>query len=201
MQVVYVVPTTARRKLELLDGLWHVGVTAYPVFLNMPDLNGRTLSGQYEHWSANTLNGRLVRAIRQYKPEVLVTHDFKGEYGHGAHKAAADAASKSILLAANPKKFTASAEDYGVWTVSKMYVHLYAENPIQLDWTQPLAAFGGKDGLTVATEGLACHVSQVNSGWTMEDSIKYDNSKFGLYYTTVGPDVLCNDFMENILLD
>ena len=201
VQVVYVVPTTARRKLELLDGLWHVGVTAYPVFLNMPDLNGRTLSGQYEHWSANTLNGRLVRAIRQYKPEVLVTHDFKGEYGHGAHKAAADAASKSILLAANPKKFTASAEDYGVWTVSKMYVHLYAENPIQLDWTQPLNAFGGKDGLTVATEGLACHVSQVNSGWTMEDSIKYDNSKFGLYYTTVGPDVLCNDFMENIPLD
>ena len=53
----------------------------------------------------------------------------------------------------------------------------------------------------MATEGLACHVSQVNSGWTMEDSIKYDNSKFGLYYTTVGPDVLCNDFMENIPLD
>ncbi len=199
VQVCYVVPTSARRKLELLDGLWHVGVTAYPTFLNMPDKNGRTLKGQYEQWTRTTLDGRLVRAIRRYQPEVIVTHDFAGEYGHGAHKAAADAASRCIHLAANPDKYSASRDEYGVWSVSKLYIHLYEENPIQLDWTQPLAAFGGKDGITVATEGLACHVSQVNSGWTMEDSIRYDNSKFGLYYTTVGPDVACNDFMENIL--
>ena len=30
------------------------------------------------------------------------------------------------------------------------------------------------------------------------DGNRYDNRKFGLYFTTVGPDVKKNDFFENI---
>ena len=77
-------------------------------------------------------------------------------------------------------------------------VHLYAEQQLKLDWHVPLTAFDGKDGETIATEALACHVSQMKHGWAMEEGGDNDNTLFGLYATTVGPDVLGNDLMENI---
>ncbi len=197
VQVVYVVPSTPNRRLELLDGLQKCGVTAYPSFVGMPDARSKTLKGQYKHWNKNTLLKKLTALIRTYQPEVLITQDFQGEYGHGGHRATADAAVKAAAYAAKGDKYKESAKEYGVWQVKKVYVHLYENRQIQLDWHQPLSAFDGKDGLTVATEALQCHVSQVKH-WQMEDGGENDNSLFGLYDTTVGEDVLGNDFMENI---
>lgn len=136
--------------------------------------------------------------VRRYKPDVLVTQDFNGEYGHGAHRATADAAVKAVTYAANAQKYPDSAAAYGTWSVSKVYVHLYAEQQLKLDWHVPLTAFDGKDGETIAAEALACHVSQMKHGWAMEEGGDNDNTLFGLYATTVGPDVLGNDLMENI---
>ncbi len=198
VQTVYLVPTTGQRRLELLDGIWHCGITAYPAFGNMRDVRGETLEEQYNRWSRSTLYGRVVRIIRQFQPEVVVTHDFKGEYGHGAHQACADAAAHAVTAAADPAVNPGSVEDYGTWQVKKLYVHLYKKNISFMDWETPLEAFGGKTGIEVATEALALHVSQVKNGWTMDDADLYDNTMFGLYYTTVGPDVAGGDFMENI---
>ena len=197
VQVVYVVPSTPNRRLELLDGLQKCGVTAYPSFVGMQDARSKTLEGQYKHWNKNNLLKKLTALIRAYQPEVLITQDFHGEYGHGGHRATADAAVKAAAYAPKADKYKESAKEYGVWQVKKVYVHLYEERQIQLDWHQPLTAFDGKDGLTVATEALQCHVSQTKH-WQMEDGGENDNSLFGLYDTTVGEDVLGNDFMENI---
>ena len=68
----------------------------------------------------------------------------------------------------------------------------------QAELAVPLVSFDGKDGETIATEALACHVSQMKHGWAMEEGGDNDNTLFGLYATTVGPDVLGNDLMENI---
>ncbi len=197
VQVVYVVPSTPNRRLELLDGLQKCGVTAYPSFVGMADVRAKTLEGQYKRWHKNTLLKKLTALIRAYQPEVLITQDFHGEYGHGGHRATADAAVKAAAYAPKKDKYKESAKEYGVWQVKKIYVHLYENRQIQLDWHQPLAAFDGKDGLTVAAEALQCHVSQIKH-WQMEDGGENDNSLFGLYETTVGEDVLGNDFMENL---
>ena len=62
--------------------------------------------------------------------------------------------------------------------------------------------FGGETAISVADRALHCHSSQgVNSLWTMEKSKKYNNGSFGLYASTVGPDVIGEDVMENIRLD
>lgn len=129
---------------------------------------------------------------------MVVTQDFRGEYGHGAHRVVADAASKCIHYAADSEKFPASAENYGIWQVKKLYVHLYGENQLRMDWHQPLNAFDGKDSMTVATEALNCHVSQILAGWEMTEGGDMDNALFGLYYTAVGPDEAGNDLMEHI---
>ena len=96
VQVVYVVPTTPNRRLELLDGLQHCGVTAYPAFVGMRDTRSNTLAGQYKRWNKNRLFETMTGFVRRYKPDVLVTQDFNGEYGHGAHRATADAAVKAV---------------------------------------------------------------------------------------------------------
>lgn len=198
VQVVYVVPTTPNRRLELLDGLRHCGVDVYPAFVGMKDTRSNTLAGQYKRWNKTRLFSTLTEFVRRYRPDVLVTQDFNGEYGHGAHRATADAATKAAVYAADSSKYADSAKAYGVWQVSKVYVHLYDQQQLQLDWHVPLEAFGGKDGETITTEALACHVSQMKHGWAMEEGGANDNTLFGLYYTNVGPDTAGNDLMEHI---
>lgn len=198
VQVAYLVPTGGYRRLELLDGLWHCGVERYPLFLEMADRREPTLKAQFAAWNRNTVVKKLVAAIREVQPEVIVAQDEKGEYGHTAHRACVDACKQAIFDAADASKYRDSAQEYGIWQAKKLYLHLYPENQVRFNWREPLAAFDGKDGLTVATEALAFHKSQIQGGWAMEEGGKYDNALFGLYYTTVGEDVHKNDLMENI---
>lgn len=198
VQTVTVVPSTPQRRLELLDGLWHCGVKAYPVLLGMADASTKSLAAQYRRWSRSALCRKITAVIRQYQPEVVVTHDLNGEYGHGGHRATADAVTRSLSLAANADKYKDSASAWGVWQVKKCYVHLYRENTLRLDWHQPLSSFGGRDGFRVAVEALAFHKSQTAHGWEMEDGGRMDNAAFGLYYSSVGDDLTGTDLMEHI---
>ena len=141
-----------------------------------------------------------MEAIRKYKPKVLVTHDFGGEYGHGAHKLTAELAQSAYELAANPEKYEESAALYGTWQAQKLYSHLYEENQITFDWTAPLLNMGGKTGLELATEAYALHVTQESTKFNMEETgAKYDNTLFGLVESEVGADVTGGDFLENVL--
>ena len=139
-----------------------------------------------------------VSILRRVKPEVVLTQDFNGEYGHAAHQITAYMTVKCIEYAADPTYDAKSFDAYGAWQVKKMYAHLYPENQIVMDWHQPLSAFGGKTGLEVAKDALWCHVSQRALTYQMLEEGPYDCRLFGLYFTAVGPDVAKNDFFENI---
>lgn len=199
VMVIYGVPSTPLRRLELLDGLCHCGVRCYPAFMNLPDRYCKTMTQAYKNWGKNKMHRLMTGYIRQYRPDVIVTHDLNGEYGHGGHRAMADTVCAAVALAADAGKYTDSAGTYGAWQVKKCYLHLYPEGQIRLDWHRPLTRFGGKDGLTVATEALAMHRSQTAHGWAMEDGGEMDNSVFGLYFTAVGPDERGGDLFEHIL--
>ena len=201
--VVNAVFGTYRRKLELLDSLWTCGVKNYPIFFGFADNRGtlKEIKAKWQGKAYHPDNGP-IEVIRQYKPDVVVLQDFQGEYGHNAHILFTQLASKGVESAALANKHAASVKKYGVWDVPKTYVHLYGENQLRMDWTVPLAAFDGRTGLEVAAQALECHVSQMdeNAAWQMEDvsSGQYDNGLFGLWRTTVGPDVMKNDLFENI---
>ncbi len=202
--VINAVFNTFLRMQELLDSLWTCGVETYPVFCRYADIARGTqaqIKKKWRGWRYDPDNGP-IELIRQYKPDVVVTHDINGEYGHPAHILFSTLARNGVEGAAQADKHKASYELYGTWDVPKTYVHLYGENQIRMDWKQPLSAFGGKTGLEVAEEGLNCHKSQMdeNAAWFMSDTDggQYDNALFGLWRTSVGPDVLKNDMFENI---
>lgn len=198
--VAYFTRSNTTRSSELLNGLWHMGVRTYPVIGNFKDSYAKNLKAAYKSAGGKgKVNEWIVGLYRQYKPEVVVTQDTNGEYGHKQHMMIADAAQNCIALAANEDEFTASTIAYGTWQVKKLYLHLYPENQITFDWTVPLKSMNGATGIELAEEAYTLHKTQASSGMSVtETGTKYDNRMFGLAFTTVGEDVRKDDFLENI---
>lgn len=198
--VAYFSRSNTTRSSELLNGLWHMGVRTYPVIGNFKDSYAKSLKAAYKSAGGKgKVNEWIVGLYRQYKPEVVVTQDTNGEYGHKQHMMIADAAQNCIALAANEDEFTASTIAYGTWQVKKLYLHLYPENQITFDWTVPLKSMNGATGIELAEEAYTLHKTQASSGMSVtETGTKYDNRVFGLAFTTVGEDVRKDDFLENI---
>lgn len=198
--VAYFTRSNTTRSSELLNGLWHMGVRTYPVIGNFKDSYAKNLKAAYKSAGGKgKVNEWIVGLYRQYKPEVVVTQDTNGEYGHKQHMMIADAAQNCIALAANEDEFTASTIAYGTWQVKKLYLHLYPENQITFDWTVPLKSMNGATGIELAEEAYTLHKTQASSGMSVtETGTKYDNRVFGLAFTTVGEDVRKDDFLETI---
>lgn len=213
--VVYMTNGTTKdgitsRRSELLNGLWEMGVRNYPVVNSFDDLYSSKLQKGYEVWGKTKTYQFITQMYRQYKPEVVVTHDVNGEYGHGAHRVCADAAQHCIASAADAGVYANSAAQYGAWQVKKLYLHLYKENVIEMDWDQPLSTLQGRTGYETALDAYTWHVSQHEAGqknpktgkfevFTVEPRASdYSCYRFGLAYSAVGPDTEKTDFFENI---
>ena len=198
VQVIYMANGDRARVDEALNGLWYAGVRNAPVFLPLKDVYTETLRLALLNWDEETTTRLLVEQIRRFQPEVIVTHDLNGEYGHGAHMATAYCMVNAVPLAADASAEPDSLTEYGAWQTQKLYLHLYPENRITMDWNQKLSAFGGKTALTVANEAYHMHVSQLDYHSNVYDSGDYSSLNFGLAFTAVGADMAKNDFFEHI---
>lgn len=188
------------RTLELLNSLWHCGVRNYPVIAGFADKHSLEIRKSYSDWGGKDKTVTyMVRTIRRFQPDVLITHDVEGEYGHAQHKVCADSLTQAIRLAADSSYDPASAAQYGAWQVKKFYVHL-GENPTTyMDWRQPLEAFNGKTAFEMAESAFLRHVSQQPTGFEVAvEGSDYDCSAYTLVYSTVGDDIIGGDFFENI---
>ncbi len=187
--VCYLTDQTSCRRNELLDGLWTCGVRAYPSMGVFKDIKNNSLGDSYGFWGEKPVVDYITSLFQKYQPEVVLTHDLKGEYGHGAHRVCADAAIKALDKA---------AQGDAAWQVKKLYLHLYQQNAIVFDWRQPLEFFGGRTAFDIAAAAFKCHKSQQSNGLRVEDTGKYACNRFGLYYTAVGPDTGAADLFANI---
>ena len=186
------------RRLELLDCLWTCGVRVAPVFAGFMDVLSSNINEVYNNWGRARANDRIAVLYRQYQPKVVVLHDERGEYGHGVHRAFSAAGRNALAIAEDPTRINGDLANLAPYTVPKVYIHLWKENEIIMDWHQPLEYFGGMTSQQVAREAFKCHVSQQGKRWQVEDGGQWDNALFGLYRSTVGPDIQKNDLFENI---
>ena len=199
--VTYLTDCGRHRYRESLEGLWTAGLKYHPIFLNWENgIDERiiSLTSALGIWQNNVGDPLLVlvRLIRKYRPEVVVSHDFNGEYWHGQHELTARLVAEAVIQAADP----AYDPDGGdpPWEVKKTYFHLYEENRIFMDWNQPLKGCPSLTSMMLACEGYDRHVSQQQL-FSMEiDGVRYDNTCLGLYASTVGEDVAKNDLFEHI---
>jgi len=220
VQVVYMTDhrnDTYLRTHEMLNGLWAVGVRAYPVFGWFADFICYDMELAYETYYTDydttwaMLQEFVVEQLRRFKPQVAVGHDIYGEYGHAMHKIYTDLLISARSMIKDPSVFPDSAERWGTWELPKLYLHLYWGNTLVMDYDQPLKAFDGMTAFEVSQKlGFPCHQSQQwdkfvnwlygeNGEITRCDQIQlYNPANFGLYYTKVGKDEQKNDLMEHI---
>lgn len=188
VQVAYMTEfwsTTPVREHEKLDGLWTDGLRNYPVCGNFKDIYVESLADAEKKYDLDELTTYVASIIDRFQPQIVVTHDFKGEYGHGFHQITA--------------KAVAAALDCSNVVVSKAYFHLYPENAIHMDLNVPIESMGGKTALEIAKEAYLQHKSQQWCWFYVSDTYKYSCANFGLYQTTVGVDEN-NSMLEHVVL-
>ena len=199
VQVVYLTNHWAEyyRPHELLNGLWEVGITAYPVIGPFTDIYSTSLEHAMTLYPINDVIGFQVQMIRRFKPKVIIAQDFNGEYGHGVHRLNTYTLSKALEISNDVNSYAESATKYGIWDVPKTYVHLYEKNQLTMNWDVPLDSFGGTTAFDMAVRGFAKHKSQQTYYKVGREGV-FNCMLFGLYRSTVGEDIKKNDFLENI---
>ena len=135
------------REQEMRNVGWIYGLRSQPIyrrFRGHGDLHGgiKPINNAWNAWDGNITNGLadtnnngiydgrdygaifMAEQIRRYRPEVLATHDIKGEYGHGAHKATSIVCEDAIAMAADPSLVIANLLP---WQVKKFYRHMHGK--------------------------------------------------------------------------
>lgn len=196
--VAYMTYANVARKSELLNGLWHMGLRTYPVIGNFGDSYTQKMNEMYDVWKKEKVRKYVMGLVRRYKPEVMVTHDVGGEYGHGAHKVCADVAKYCVENSADASVLPELAEKYGTWSVKKLYLHMGESNNTFMDWNVPLESMGGKTSEQLAQEAFLLHVTQQKTEYVVTDEGETGNARFTLVHSEVGSDVVGGDFFENI---
>jgi LmbE family N-acetylglucosaminyl deacetylase len=197
VQLAYLTNHYNFRVHELLNGLWAVGIRAYPIISEFDDNYSESLEHAKTIYDENKILEFQVELLRRFKPEVVIGHDLKGEYGHGVHMLNAETLIKALVLSNDSLVYTDSAQKYGLWDVPKCYLHLYKENNLSMNWDLELRNFSGKTPFQMAELGFSKHVSQTEYFKVGRRGV-FDCRAFGLYRSLVGVDILKNDFMENI---
>ena len=197
VQVAYLTNHYNFRVHELLNGLWTVGIRAYPVISDFYDYYASSLEEAKGLYDENEILAFQVELLRRFKPYVVIGHDLNGEYGHGVHMLNAYTLIDALSLSNDSSSFTESAQKYGLWDVPKCYLHLYKENKLSMNWDSPLRRFNKKTAFQMAEIGFSKHVSQTEFFSVGKKGV-FDCRAFGLYRSTVGQDKVKNDFFENI---
>lgn len=197
--VVYMANCGRSRYAEALNGLWDCGLRTHPVFVGLKDRLLDSYDAAVRLWGYENTETIVTELLRRYKPDVVVTHDIDGEYGHKQHILTSAVVRSAVERAADPESYPESAEKYGVWQPQKLYIHLYGENELTMNvYDEPMDEFGGFSSSQMATIAYWKHASQQNDFVASLGEV-YDNRKFGLYFSTVGEDVAKNDLFENIV--
>ena len=200
IQIVYMTQFWNGQKIrehEKLDGLWESGIRFYPVSAPFNDYKSEDIETAATQYDYEAMVEYVVRQIRCFKPQVILTHDINGEYGHGYHMLTCKAVMEAVTIASDASQYTDSVNSYGTFDVPKTYIHLYNENAISLDYSIPLDEdYADRTALAIATDAYTKHVSQQEWWFYVSDTYVYSCAKFGLWRTTVGADttddLLCN---------
>ncbi len=130
------------------------------MFTRMADFGfSKRLDETLEHWGKENVLRDMVRAVRTYKPDIIISRFHgKARDGHGNHQAAGLFSFEVFKAAADPKMFP---EEGAPWQVKKMYLITRGNEPSTLKInTGEYDPLLGKSYRQIASEGYGMHRSQ-----------------------------------------
>ncbi|HEY3137741.1 MAG TPA: PIG-L family deacetylase [Blastocatellia bacterium] len=154
------------RTEELLAADRYYGVDQ--MFTRVTDFGfSKRMDETLEHWGKENVLRDVVRAVRRYRPDVIVSR-FHGKPrdGHGNHQTAGLMSQLVFKAAADPQMFPEHfAEGLRPWQVKKLYFSVRENEPATLKFNvgeyDPLL---GKSYREIAREGLNYQRSQGSGG-------------------------------------
>lgn len=184
------------RENECLAAARQYGLTSTPIFARYPDGWG----WQRDRVAENLLGwgglkksvGYVVGLLRQYRPEIVWSHEPNGEYGHNNHKTVSLIVREAVVAAADPSRYRDLPGPNRPWQVKKVYLAYYKPKR-WYELQAILPGLGGRSVLAAANAGFRSHVSQ---GKLAEST--YAAAYGGLWSSTVGVDAVGDDLLENI---
>jgi len=219
------------REAEFRNAVWAYGLRNQPIFPRFKDYpRSYGMDRMWDIWYDGVDDGgtpeqialgkekvtrTLATYIRRYRPTVLVTHDFLGEYGHTNHKGTALGCEWAVTMAADPSE---ELDGLPAWQVKKFYVHMHGSggNPAPStgakklfhDFWQEVSIDTTGNGtpdktpIQVANTGLDFHASQGRpdvstcyaNGETSSSWQPYPCEWWELHATTVAADTIQPDF-------
>ena len=176
------------RTLELLASDRYYGVEQR--FSRVADFGySKTPEETFQKWQGHDVAlGDLVRAIRTFRPDVLVAR-FSGtdRDGHGHHQASAILTQEAFRAAGDPKRFPEQiAEGLHPWQAKKLYsgnvCGFFASTCESANYTVRLNtgvndAVLGTSYIQFAMKGLRHQLSQGSGSWTVEPGDRFTHYK------------------------
>jgi len=201
VQIVYMTDMGDNREVENRAVLWALGMTNYPVYLELSGADVGSVESCLSKWGGkNALIGAMVATIRMCKPEVIVSHDIDSP--DPRRKLTAMLMQYAIDAAADPDQYPESASTYGVWHVKKLYLLNGDEQVIDFDWSIPSQGLNGMSPIESASVAFSEYVSLRGKYSIAEVNGDVDTSVYGLEYSMLGDDERHDCFFENVpLLD
>lgn len=161
-----------------------------------------------KRWGEERIIERLVRAYRQYRPDIVIPTflDVPGQHGH--HRAMTRAAEKAFILAADPSAFPEHTElGFHPWRIAKFYLPAWSGAGYAYDDEVPpppatlSIQFAGGDEVTglayrqLGEWSRAAHASQGMGGWRDNP---VDQWSLHLKLRTGGPTEPENDIRDHL---
>ncbi|MCB0282001.1 MAG: PIG-L family deacetylase [Calditrichaeota bacterium] len=88
-------------------------------------------------WDRDKILADIVKVIRIFKPDVIVTRFNENNGGHGHHLSSAVLAKEAFFAAGDPNRFPEQLEELDVWQPKRIYWNSW-RNPEQKPGTPPL---------------------------------------------------------------
>ncbi|MFC2134605.1 PIG-L family deacetylase [Bacteroidota bacterium] len=112
-------------------------------------------------WNNELVLGDIVKIIRQYRPDIIITRFSKTDGRHGHHLASAILAEEAFHAAADPNKFPEQLEELNTWQAKRLIWNTWKpdSNSIGIDLGEYNALLG-KSYFEIMAESRSMHKTQ-----------------------------------------
>lgn len=183
---------TVHRRRELAAALAALGVTEHRWLgyrdSGMVDTRANDHPDSFHRADLDTAAGRLAMIVRELRPEVIVSDDERGSYGHPDHVKAHHVTTRARELAADPGWSPATS----AWRVPRRYAHTLSRSRVAAVHEQLLEAGlpspFGEDGVGVDELALGTADELVTTRIDVSDRLEVKRAALAAHRSQIAAD-------------
>ncbi len=112
-------------------------------------------------WDRNVILGDIVKIVRQFKPDIIITRFSSTNGGHGHHLSSAILAMEAFYASADPTKFPEQLDELDIWQPKRIYWNTWSpsDKALSIDVGEYTALLG-KSYNEISAKSRSMHKSQ-----------------------------------------